>query len=608
MTQDLLRYYNEELDYVRRAGASFAKAHPKIAGALRMDQNNSDDPLVSRLIESFAFLTAKLNKQLEGDNVELAQTLLNLLYPHVLLPTPSLTMVQLNPGENLRSVVHYQKGTALSANTEQNERCQFQTCFPLDVAPLAVSQATLSRATDLPLHHKNHRATKACVRIGIHTTHKEVALTSLDLSTLRFYIHSQKQYANRLYEMVFNHIVEIKLYDTQSKQLFSLSEVELKPVGFEKDTSLFPFPSTSFDGFRLITEYSVFPEKFMFFDLTQITSLLEKVSSDQFEIWLCLDQAFSDLEMAIDQNTFALGVTPAVNLFEMQSDAIHVNHKQSSYRINIDQRQTPEYLEVYQVCGLTGWQQSGSMLDFKPLYGLKYGEKKQDNSVFWDLRYKPAWMYGEKNRVGNEVELRFVDYEPDVISQAWSVTASLLCTNRRLASELPFGGDQPKFTLHHEKSSQVIARCLRQPTVPIEPKLTNQQYWQVIASLVSAHQGLIDDDAGVSGLQAVLSNLNTAQSQELTLILQSMQSLRAQYVTTRFPNAKRLTFVRGTKLTLTFDSKHQHTSDLYLFGSVLSRFLNQYCALDSFIELAFELKHEGEIAKWKPQFGQQPHL
>ena len=56
MNKDILSYYNEELAYLRTAGSEFAKKHPKVAGSLRLDQNNLDDPMVARLIESFAFL------------------------------------------------------------------------------------------------------------------------------------------------------------------------------------------------------------------------------------------------------------------------------------------------------------------------------------------------------------------------------------------------------------------------------------------------------------------------------------------------------------------------------------------------------------------------
>ena len=59
MTDRLLPYYNRELEYLRRFGAEFAREHPKIAGRLRLGDDLSEDPHVSRIIEAFALLAAR---------------------------------------------------------------------------------------------------------------------------------------------------------------------------------------------------------------------------------------------------------------------------------------------------------------------------------------------------------------------------------------------------------------------------------------------------------------------------------------------------------------------------------------------------------------------
>ena len=67
MSTELLPYYNQELEYVRKMGAEFAAAHPKIAGRLQLDRDGSEDPHVSRLIEAFAFLSARIRHKLDDD-------------------------------------------------------------------------------------------------------------------------------------------------------------------------------------------------------------------------------------------------------------------------------------------------------------------------------------------------------------------------------------------------------------------------------------------------------------------------------------------------------------------------------------------------------------
>ena len=44
----------------------------------------------------------------------------------------------------------------------------------------------------------------------------------------------------------------------------------IEPVGFAPEEAILPWPARSFSGFRLLTEYFAFPEKFLFLDFTGI--------------------------------------------------------------------------------------------------------------------------------------------------------------------------------------------------------------------------------------------------------------------------------------------------------------------------------------------------
>src|SRR4051794_33342842 len=94
MSDELLPYYNRELSYIRRLATQFATAHPKIAGRLRLGPDSSDDPHVERLIEAFAYLTARVRHKLDDDFPELTEALLGVLYPHYQAPVPSMAVVQ----------------------------------------------------------------------------------------------------------------------------------------------------------------------------------------------------------------------------------------------------------------------------------------------------------------------------------------------------------------------------------------------------------------------------------------------------------------------------------------------------------------------------------
>ena len=91
----LSEYYQYELSHLRSAGSYFASRFPKIARRLDISHNESSDPHVERLIESFAFLAGRLQKQIDDQFPEIASELLGVLYKPLTLPVPSCVMINL---------------------------------------------------------------------------------------------------------------------------------------------------------------------------------------------------------------------------------------------------------------------------------------------------------------------------------------------------------------------------------------------------------------------------------------------------------------------------------------------------------------------------------
>ena len=95
MNPRLLELYNQELHHVRESAAEFAKEYPKIASRLTLSGMDCADPYVERLLEGFAYLTARVQLKLDAEYPTFTHNLLEIAYPHYLAPTPSMTVVQL---------------------------------------------------------------------------------------------------------------------------------------------------------------------------------------------------------------------------------------------------------------------------------------------------------------------------------------------------------------------------------------------------------------------------------------------------------------------------------------------------------------------------------
>src|SRR6476619_1768325 len=97
MRDELLAYYERELTFVRRMAAEFAEKYPKVASRLVFTPGGScvsEDPHVERLIESFAFLAARIHLKVDDEFPEITESMLQILYPHYLAPIQSMSIVQ----------------------------------------------------------------------------------------------------------------------------------------------------------------------------------------------------------------------------------------------------------------------------------------------------------------------------------------------------------------------------------------------------------------------------------------------------------------------------------------------------------------------------------
>src|SRR6202140_3066628 len=94
MRDDLLLYYERELDYLRKSAAQFAEKYPKVASRLLLEPAKCEDPHVERLLEAFAFLAARVHLKIDDEFPEITEALLGIVYPHFIRPIPSMSIVQ----------------------------------------------------------------------------------------------------------------------------------------------------------------------------------------------------------------------------------------------------------------------------------------------------------------------------------------------------------------------------------------------------------------------------------------------------------------------------------------------------------------------------------
>src|SRR6266849_3644354 len=110
-------------------GADFAEKYPKVASRLMLEPNRCEDPHVERLIESFAFLAARIHLKIDDEFPEITESVLQILYPHYLAPIPSMSIVQfsLDPEQGKLSTGYtIERHQRLYSKPSRDTTCKFR--------------------------------------------------------------------------------------------------------------------------------------------------------------------------------------------------------------------------------------------------------------------------------------------------------------------------------------------------------------------------------------------------------------------------------------------------------------------------------------------------
>ncbi len=603
MDDDLLTYYNGELSYIREMGTEFAARYPKVAGRLLLESGACEDPHVERLLEGFAFLTARVRKKLDDEYPEITDALLGVLYPHYLRPLPSMSIVQFLPGPDAAKLVGghtVDRGTRLESQPVRGAPCQFRTAYPVTLWPIQVAAARLH--PDRVVVPGKPPEAVALLQLSLRAT-GGTTFAQLPLESLRFHLDGEGPQVHALYELIFNHVCKIVVQGIRtdgSTETVTLPREAIRPVGFEADEGMFPYPSQSFPGYRLIQEYFAFPEKYLFFDLAGLESLRGRPWGDSVEVLLFLNRS-PRAEISVVADNIKLGCTPIVNLFSIVAEPIALTQAQFEYRVVPDVHR-PLATEVYSIDEVTS---TASYLSepirFEPFYTMRQKSTGRGERAYWYASRRPSQ---KPNDFGTEVSLSFVDpgFNP-ARPAAEMITVRATCTNRDLPARLPFGGDQGDFRPEAPGPISRV-RCLRKPTLPRRPKLGRGSQWRLISHLSLNHLSLADNEEGLESLREILRLYDWAESAASRQQINGITAVSSRRVAGRTGRAVGGAVCQGIEVLIEFDEAHFVGSGVFLLASVLERFLGTYTSINSFSQLVARTRQREETLKrWPPRAG-----
>ncbi len=621
MDPRLLEYYKRELGYIKEMGAEFAEEHPKIAGRLRLEGLECNDPYVERLLEGFAFLAARVQLKIDAEFPKFTQHMLEMVYPQYLAPIPSAAMVQLQPDRNEGSLADgftVPRGSVLRSKMLADDMtpCEFRTAHDTTLWPLRVADAKyFDNLGELAKISTDGPKASSGIRLRLETT-GGANFSDLALDRLVLHLSGPQALPMKLYELCLARSVAVVVQPAEQPAPWHdvLDRSHIHQFGFEDDQSLLPYGPRSFQGYRLLQEYFMLQERFMFLELTGLGPAVRRCVGNQLEIIILLSEADSQLKTAIDSSLFKLFVTPAVNLFPKRTDRSPVTAGTTEYQV-IPDRTRPLDFEVYRVDGVSGYgTQNEHERDFQPFYSLGQSREEEKGEAYYTVRREPrrlpARMPGHESRssyVGSEIFLSLVDTQESVVSTNLKQLATkTLCTNRDLPLFMQRGKGTTDFTLETGAPVESI-RCLGSPSRPRPPYPEGDTAWRLISHLSLNYLSVVDTDkeSGAKALRELLSLYGRNSDSAVRKQIDGVRSVQSRSVTRLLTGDGPSTFGRGVEITVTLDESVFEGTGAFLLGSVMERFFAKYTSINSFTETVIRTVDGREVIRWPIRLGRR---
>ncbi|HEY3789731.1 MAG TPA: type VI secretion system baseplate subunit TssF, partial [Urbifossiella sp.] len=452
---------------------------------------------------------------------------------------------------------------------------------------------------------------------------------------LRVFLSGDASATAMLYEHLFNDVIRVVIRNPQGPTDAAPAVAEadratrthpwIRPVGFDADEALLPYPPQAFPGYRALTEFFAYREKYLFADLGGWVHAreVEALNGKNIEVIFFLDKEVSPgLHKAFEDRAveFRLGCTPVVNLFEKLAEVIPLTHRAHEYPIVPDRLNADSY-EVYSVEEVVHRNPTtGRQVVYDPFYSFRHRTQERGKAYWYARRRASTRTLSRAGEViadrGTEVDLCFVDlgFEASTPPED-QVLVTVMCVNRDLPS-------RPRETRQSEvkfdtRGQYGTVQSVKAPTPTLRPPPRTGAFWRLVSHLALNHLSINDPEEGRDVLREYLRLYDYADPR----VYPDLASVNKQVVdglerVGSEPDVELISFAsgtayaRGTQIHLALDEEKFEGIGAFLFASVIDRFLALYASINSFTRLKYYSRRGGgePVKIWPPRIGTRPLL
>lgn len=572
---NILHYYEAEMQYLNKAAKDFAELHPDSAKYLKMENSLERDPMIERLFEGFSFLTAKLYQKIDDDYPELTENILGLLWPQYLQPIPSLSIIQLLVNEKIHTgLQHIDAGLPLQTAEDPDTKitCEYRTTEPIDIYPLELNDAKLVY---------NDLGT-SIIQLKLQLCNSEFSnvIQIPDKFNLKIYLSGQIETKLTLLHFLVNYVSHIT---TDRDFINTDNDLTISRVHFDQNSVTWR-NNKKVSERDIMLEYLLFREKFLFFEIQNIHKRHFCNSNKSLIINCHLNHDFP-IELNFNKNYFNLFCAPVINIFDLETEPIIRSGFKNKYELS-PIHNSSNNISIYAVNNVESFNQyTGKRKHYLPFHEFKHGNSHPNV----DEENKPYYYVSCKENVNNTYN-SYITFGGDFVFDGNEILSiSATGTNMNLPRQIC------KYNKLLKLMSPVVgiknAQIMTLPTaIQYPPNFTNQ-HWQILFESSNNYLSILDVDT----LKNSLYLLNWSSSTINKKYINSIQSLdkHIKYI------LHHGMMIRYLAIDIELNCNHFiNEGDAALFSFAINEFFAEYIQLNLAIKITFTLQPNNVQLTW----------
>lgn len=379
-------------------------------------------------------------------------------------------------------------------------------------------------------------------------------------------------------------------------------------VGIADSEALMPRTRSSFEGYRLLREYFMMPERFHYARIDGLQPTL-RVCSGRLDIVFLFKRPAPELA-DLTPADFELFATPIINLFERECNIVELDPRKTRQPVYAD-RTRPRDFEIFRITRVDDADHVGPEASIPELFSL--GQNRGSGWVYSTERRPRRATEDERRQgvtrasyVGDDVFLA-VSRRPDGVrsDRPKRIDIVALCTNR----DLPILDDTPTLTLDGGDPVESIRLigALRQPQRSIAASLpagaegesrADELAWRMVSQLSLNFLSLAADGRGADPLHALIDLYAERGDPGLARHVRSIARVSSRPVVERLAIEGPMCFGRGVEVTLDIDQSVLTGHSALLLSALLSRLFARYAGINGFVRTRSRLLQKQEDVLW----------